>query len=142
MRAVIALATTVALVGPAAATPIHKEVLGGWCLVGKQIPGPNADGTQDAFYERCGEESDDDPDLEVKANSYSRPGYNCQVIAVKRWFDPNTSHRGAWVSRATANCEGQGYEWREQTTLHVNKVDLVAIIHMLTPFKKIHAHQP
>jgi hypothetical protein len=142
MRILIALATTVALAGPAAATPIHKEVLGQWCVAGEQTPGPNADGTQDVYYDQCAEEDDDAPDLEIKASSYSRPGYDCQVVSVKRWFDPKTSHRGAWVSRATANCEGQGYERQEQITLHINKVTLVAITYELTPFEKIHAHQP
>ena len=121
----IALATTVALVGPAHASPIlkNKEVLGNWCLsagIGWR-PDPSDD---------CGL-------MKIMPDRYEMITPNggsdeslCRYIAVKTWFDrsisSSTKTMGVWVSQINAECVNwDNHKWRTEVTVYISKGQFV-----------------
>jgi hypothetical protein len=120
-KLLIALATTVALVGPAHASPIlkNKEVLGNWCLsngIGWR-PDPSHD---------CGLMKITPDHYEMITPNGGSDESLCRYTAVKTWFDrsipSSTKTAGVWVSRINAECD---HKWRTEVTVYISKGQFV-----------------
>jgi len=136
-KLLIALATTVALVGPAHAwgdasiaaerrqQPIlkNKEVLGNWCL-------SNGIGWRPDPSDDCGIMKITPDHYEMITPNGGSDESLCRYIAVKTWFDrsvpSSTKTAGVWVSRINAECvDWDNHKWRTEVTVYTSKGQFV-----------------
>ena len=81
-------------------------------------PGPRKAGTNSFRNHRA---------LEfIKPDRYEEVESGCRYTEVKTWFDPTIpvatkTKLGAYVSRVTAQCTGEGDKWREEATFYFSK---------------------
>jgi hypothetical protein len=108
-----------------AASTLHKEAVGTWCLNG------NDETRKETTYLEFNGKCENPLDLLiVERTNYRGSEHTCRITAVKTRFDPNiianTKEWGVPVSQVTSKCEGlDTCTWREQVTLYVSKGVLV-----------------
>jgi hypothetical protein len=119
----LAAAALLACAGDATAAKLqNKAVLGAWCTMAAE---PNAQGPEIYYPLGLGEECGDGI-LRIKPDRYEEVESGCRYTEVKTWFDPTIpvatkTKLGAYVSRVTAQCTGEGDKWREEATFYFSK---------------------
>jgi hypothetical protein len=130
-----------ALIGPAKATELPKEILGIWCSSASpsedepfglsndgrscRNQGPYGGGAAIMLTIRPQQYTVLYSPTEAPAKRYT---YTCSYIAVATRFDrsiiASTKEMGVFVAKTTANCKNERCTWQEQGRFYVSKGDL------------------
>jgi hypothetical protein len=119
-------AISIAMFAPAKADKNKQlkasEILGEWCFRGDH------EGKQ--FYLDCDKDEDrSDGWLTFRPKEVVGHEHGCRYVSVREWKDMNkplaTKVMGAPTAEITANCSGEGCQWRERIIVYYSKTSLV-----------------